>query len=148
LRRGIGYVFKTRDYFSLEPWRKSVALVPHLGAGRRTRFGARVAEMLELVGSRSRANLQPRRPALNFQAARNSAYGVARALAAEPSHSAARDEPFGALDPVTRADLQKEFRALAFPPAKDDCFRHAPMCAKLYIWGGAHALLAEGAPAG
>lgn len=110
LRRGIGYVIQEAGLFPHFTVAENVGLVPELENWDAARRKARVKEMLELVG------LEPeefagRRPS-ELSGGQRQRVGVARALAADPP-ILLMDEPFGALDPVTRAELQGEFGALA-----------------------------------
>src|ERR1700676_596140 len=110
LRRGIGYVIQDAGLFPHWSVEKNVALVPHLDRWPQDRIRARVKEMLELVGLPP-AEFASRRPS-ELSGGQRQRVGVARALAPDlPILLMA--EPFGALDPVTRAELQREFRALA-----------------------------------
>src|SRR5215831_18371409 len=110
LRRGIGYVIQEAGLFPHFTVAENVALVPSLEKWERERTDARVRELLGLVG------LEPdefaRRRPRELSGGQRQRVGVARALAADPP-ILLMDEPFGALDPVTRAELQREFRALA-----------------------------------
>src|ERR1700687_4567608 len=110
LRRGIGYVIQDAGLFPHWSVEKNVALVPHLDRWPEDRIRARVKEMLELVGLPP-AEFASRRPS-ELSGGQRQRVGVARALAADPP-ILLMDEPFGALDPVTRAEMQREFRALA-----------------------------------
>src|SRR6202035_3031508 len=110
LRRGIGYVIQDAGLFPHWTVERNVALVPQLEGWAEDRIRDRVTEMLELVGLPP-AQYAKRRPA-ELSGGQKQRVGVARALAADPA-ILLMDEPFGALDPVTRIDLQKEFRALA-----------------------------------
>ena len=110
LRRGIGYVIQEAGLFPHFTVAENVGLVPSLEKWERERAAERVRELLKLVG------LDPdefagRRPR-ELSGGQRQRVGVARALAADPP-ILLMDEPFGALDPVTRAELQREFRALA-----------------------------------
>src|SRR6202041_1365509 len=87
-----------------------ISLVPTLENWDSTRTGKRVQELLELVGLEP-AQFADRRPN-QLSGGQRQRVGVARALAADPP-ILLMDEPFGALDPVTRAELQREFRTLA-----------------------------------
>jgi osmoprotectant transport system ATP-binding protein len=89
---------------------ENVALVPTLENWQRERIDARVNELLQLVGMDPKefAHRRPR----ELSGGQRQRVGVARALAADPP-ILLMDEPFGALDPVTRAELQREFRSLA-----------------------------------
>ena len=110
LRRGIGYVIQEAGLFPHFTVAKNVGLVPTLEGWPRRKIETRVTELLRLVG------LDPeefggRRPR-ELSGGQRQRVGVARALAADPP-ILLMDEPFGALDPVTRAELQREFAALA-----------------------------------
>jgi osmoprotectant transport system ATP-binding protein len=96
--------------------------------------------MLDLVGL-APEQFAARRPA-ELSGGQKQRVGVARALAADPP-ILLMDEPFGALDPVTRADLQKEFRALASRLQKTIVFVTHDLREALYL-GTRIALLAEG----
>jgi osmoprotectant transport system ATP-binding protein len=110
LRRGIGYVIQEAGLFPHFTVAENIALVPTLEKWDAARTAARVDEMLQLVGldPREFAKRHPR----ELSGGQRQRVGVARALAADPP-ILLMDEPFGALDPVTRAELQREFRALA-----------------------------------
>jgi osmoprotectant transport system ATP-binding protein len=109
LRRSIGYVIQEGGLMPHLTVLANVALVPVLkGVPRRDAESAARAR-LELVG------LPPERFATQLphqlSGGQRQRVGVARALAAEPG-LVLMDEPFGALDPITRRELQDEFRAL------------------------------------
>lgn len=110
LRCGIGYVIQDAGLFPHFTVAENVGLVPKLQKWEPTRVASRVGEMLSLVGldPAQFANRIPR----ELSGGQRQRVGVARALAADPP-ILLMDEPFGALDPVTRAELQREFRALA-----------------------------------
>jgi len=107
LRRGIGYVLQDVGLFPHLSVEENVALVPSLLNWRASTSLVRAHEMLQLVG------LEPsvfaRRTVRQLSGGQRQRVGVARALAADPS-VLLMDEPFGALDPVTRAELHREFR--------------------------------------
>jgi len=110
LRRGIGYVIQEAGLFPHFTVAENVALVPSLEKWDRERTAARVRELLSLVGLDA-GEFAKRRPR-ELSGGQRQRVGVARALAADPP-ILLMDEPFGALDPVTRAEMQREFRALA-----------------------------------
>lgn len=110
LRRSIGYVIQEAGLFPHFTVAENVALVPSLEKWDSARIAARVDELLSLVGLEP-AEYRSRRPH-QLSGGQRQRVGVARALAADPP-ILLMDEPFGALDPVTRAELQHEFSALA-----------------------------------
>jgi osmoprotectant transport system ATP-binding protein len=110
LRRGIGYVIQDAGLFPHWTVERNVGLVPTLERWPPERIRARVQEMLALVGLPPE-EFAKRRPS-ELSGGQRQRVGVARALAADPP-ILLMDEPFAALDPITRTDLQREFRALA-----------------------------------
>ena len=110
LRRRIGYVIQDVGLFPHWTVEQNIAIVPHLESWPEARVRQRVREMLELVGLEV-AKFAARKPS-ELSGGQRQRVGVARALAADPP-ILLMDEPFGALDPVTRAELQREFRELA-----------------------------------
>ena len=109
LRRRIGYVIQEAGLFPHFTVAENVGLVPSLEKWDRGRVTARVGELLRLVGL-DPAEFSDRHPR-ELSGGQRQRVGVARALAADPP-ILLMDEPFGALDPVTRAELQREFKAL------------------------------------
>jgi len=110
LRRKIGYVIQDVGLFPHWSVERNVGLVPTLDRWPADKIRARIQEVLSLVGLPA-AEFAARRPS-ELSGGQRQRVGVARALAADPP-ILLMDEPFGALDPVTRADLQREFHALA-----------------------------------
>jgi len=110
LRRSIGYVLQDVGLFPHWTVERNVSLVPRLEGWPEDRARRRVREMLALVGLNA-AEFAARLPR-ELSGGQRQRVGVARALAADPP-ILLMDEPFGALDPITRAELQREFRALA-----------------------------------
>ncbi|HIA47343.1 MAG TPA: ATP-binding cassette domain-containing protein [Candidatus Hydrogenedentes bacterium] len=106
LRRNIGYVFQGIGLFPHYSVEKNVAAVPDLLGWDTERTQRRVCEMLSLVGLAPDV-YRHRRPS-ELSGGQQQRVGVARALVAEPE-VVLMDEPFGALDPITRAELQEEF---------------------------------------
>ncbi|MDQ3129631.1 MAG: ATP-binding cassette domain-containing protein [Acidobacteriota bacterium] len=109
LRRRIGYVLQEAGLFPHFTVERNVALVPDLENWDAAKKRERVLEMLELVGL-SPAKFAGRFPH-ELSGGQRQRVGVARALAANPN-ILLLDEPFGALDPLTRTNLQKEFATL------------------------------------
>ncbi|MGH7254392.1 MAG: ATP-binding cassette domain-containing protein, partial [Nitrospirales bacterium] len=109
LRRRIGYVIQEIGLFPHFTVAENVGLVPRLEAWEDGVIRSRVHELLEMVG------LEPDRFASRYpnelSGGQRQRVGVARALAADPPIMLL-DEPFGALDPITRREIQQEFRSL------------------------------------
>jgi len=108
LRRGIGYVIQDGGLFPHFTVERNIGLVPRIEGWEAERVHARVRELLEIVGLDAR--LATRYPS-ELSGGQRQRVGVARALAANPP-ILILDEAFGALDPITRSEMQKEFRAL------------------------------------
>ena len=109
LRRGIGYVIQQIGLFPHMTIEANIGTVPRLLGWDRDRIRRRALELIGLVG------LDPDRDGRRYPAhlsgGQRQRVGLARALAADPPVML-MDEPFGALDPITRERLQHEFLAL------------------------------------
>jgi osmoprotectant transport system ATP-binding protein len=108
LRRGIGYVIQQVGLFPHMSIGQNIAVVPRLLGWPRARIGARITELLDLVGLEQ--SDRDRYPS-QLSGGQRQRVGLARALAADPKVML-MDEPFGALDPITRDRLQHEFLRL------------------------------------
>ncbi|WP_221583898.1 ABC transporter ATP-binding protein [Microbacterium sp. G2-8] len=108
LRRSIGYVMQHAGLLPHRTVLDNVATVPLLGSGNRRAARERAAEVMHAVGLDE--SLSRRYPG-QLSGGQQQRVGVARALAADPD-LLLMDEPFGAVDPVVRADLQQELLRL------------------------------------
>src|SRR5579883_3074879 len=119
LRRRIGYVIQETGLFPHFTVAANVAVVPRLNGWAQQRIDSRVDELLTRVGfpPKEYRDRYPR----ELSGGQRQRVGVARALAADPP-VLLFDEPFGALDPVTRFELRREFRALARDLGKTTLF--------------------------
>lgn len=109
LRRRLGYVIQETGLFPHYTVEQNVAVVPRLEGWPAERIEKRVHESLELVGLAG-VEFRHRYPH-ELSGGQRQRVGVARALAADPA-ILLMDEPFGALDPLTRGEIRQEFRAL------------------------------------
>ena len=109
LRRRIGYVIQEIGLFPHLTVQENIGLVPRLESWPADKIRARARELLAMV------SLEPDRFADRYprelSGGQRQRVGVARALAADPPIMLL-DEPFGALDPITRREIQQEFRSL------------------------------------
>jgi len=108
LRRNIGYVIQDVGLFPHFTIERNIGLVPRIEGWRQDRIRARVTELMQLVGL---APEMGSRYPHQLSGGQKQRVGVARALAANPE-ILLMDEPFGALDPLTRDELQREFLSL------------------------------------
>jgi osmoprotectant transport system ATP-binding protein len=109
LRRGIGYVIQEVGLFPHFTVADNIGLVPRLEGWPREKRRARIEGLLEKVGLRDGGILD--RYPHQLSGGQRQRVGVARALAADPP-ILLMDEPFGALDPITRSELQREFQSM------------------------------------
>ena len=109
LRRKIGYVIQQVGLFPHRTIAENIATVPKLLGWDKAKIDARIDEMLELVSMEPETyrNRYPK----ELSGGQAQRVGVARALAADPD-VLLMDEPFGAIDPITRDRLQNEFLRL------------------------------------
>lgn len=108
LRRGIGYVIQDAGLFPHFTVERNIGLVPKIEGWPKDRIHSRIQELLHLVGLAP--EIATRYPH-QLSGGQRQRVGVARALAADPE-ILLMDEPFAALDPLTRDDLQREFLLL------------------------------------
>ena len=106
LRRRIGYVVQSTGLFPHMNVRENISVVPRLLNWKEDRILERVKELIALVGLDVKAYINKYPSELSGGEAQR--IGVARALAADPE-IILMDEPFGAVDPLNRANLQNEF---------------------------------------
>jgi osmoprotectant transport system ATP-binding protein len=109
LRRRIGYVLQEVGLFPHLTIARNIGIVPQLEGWAADRTRARVDELLELVGLKP-DEYRDRFPR-ELSGGQRQRVGVARALAADPP-VLLMDEPFGALDPLTRTEMHREFHRI------------------------------------
>jgi osmoprotectant transport system ATP-binding protein len=108
LRRGIGYVIQETGLFPQMRVERNVGMALELAGRSKVEIAQRAAEMLRMVGL---AEDSGKRYPWQLSGGQRQRVGVARALANEPK-VLLMDEPFGALDPLTRAEMQTMLREL------------------------------------
>ncbi len=106
LRRRIGYVIQEIGLFPHYTVERNVGVVPRLLGWPESDVRSRIDDVLQLVGL-SPGDFRDRKPA-KLSGGQRQRVGFARALAAQPEVML-MDEPFGALDPITRREIQREF---------------------------------------
>jgi osmoprotectant transport system ATP-binding protein len=109
LRRRVGYVLQDVGLFPHMTVGANIAVVPHLEGWDKQRIAVRVGELLDLIGL-DRESFARRWPD-ELSGGQRQRVGVARALAVDPP-MLLMDEPFGALDPITRVELHAEFKRI------------------------------------
>jgi osmoprotectant transport system ATP-binding protein len=109
LRRSVGYVLQDVGLFPHMTIAGNIGVVPRLERWSPERTDARVGELLDLIGL-DRGTFAARWPD-ELSGGQRQRVGVARALAIDPP-ILLMDEPFGALDPITRVELHAEFRRI------------------------------------
>ncbi len=109
LRRSIGYAIQSVGLFPHMTVEQNISVVPSIQGWDRSRISQRVRELLQLVGLDALTYATKYPPELSGGEAQR--VGVARALAADPP-ILLMDEPFGAVDPLTRERLQQQFLAI------------------------------------
>jgi osmoprotectant transport system ATP-binding protein len=141
LRRGIGYVIQQGGLFPHFTVAANVGIVPRLLGWSRAKRRERAHELLELVG------LPPDRFADRYprelSGGQQQRVGVARALAADPP-IVLMDEPFGAVDPITRKQLQRELRRIQAEVRKTIVFVTHDI-SEAFLLGDRIVLMSEGA---
>jgi osmoprotectant transport system ATP-binding protein len=140
LRRGIGYVIQQGGLFPHFTVADNVAVVPRLLGWPRQKRRQRAEELLALVGLPPAlfADRYPR----ELSGGQQQRVGVARALAADPP-IVLMDEPFGAVDPITRKQLQRELRRIQAEVHKTIVFVTHDI-AEAFLLGDRIVLMAEG----
>jgi osmoprotectant transport system ATP-binding protein len=139
LRRSIGYVIQDAGLFPHFTVERNVGLLPQLEDWAPAKIRERVRAMLDLVGLPPDQFLS--RYPRELSGGQRQRVGVARALAGDPP-LLLMDEPFGALDPLTRAEIQHEFRSLQERLKKTIVFVTHDMREALLL--GTHIALLEG----
>ncbi len=119
LRRRIGYVIQQVGLFPHMSIGENIGMVPKMLGWDRSRTAKRVDELLDLVGMEP-GQYRDRYPR-QLSGGQQQRVGVARGLAADPPVML-MDEPFGAIDPITRDRLQDEFLEVQRQVAKTICF--------------------------
>lgn len=109
LRRRTGYAIQEVGLFPHLSVAQNIAIVPRLLGWEEARIASRTHELLSVIGLDAE-QFADRRPD-ELSGGQRQRVGLARALAADPP-VLLMDEPFGALDPITRAELHREFQAL------------------------------------
>ena len=130
LRRGIGYVIQETGLFPHFTIERNVQIVPEVQGTARTQRTARAHELLASVGLPA-ASFAQRRPA-ELSGGQRQRVGLARALAADPG-ILLMDEPFGALDPLTRSEMQDLLRDLLAAAHKTVLFVTHDLDEALYL---------------
>jgi osmoprotectant transport system ATP-binding protein len=148
LRRGIGYVIQETGLFPHFTVERNVALVPRLENWPAERIRTRIGEVMRIAGLGD-GQFESRYPH-ELSGGQRQRVGVARALAADPA-ILLMDEPFGALDPVTRSELQREFSKLVRQLGKTIVFvthdlREALLLASRIILLESGRIVASGQP--
>lgn len=134
LRRDIGYVIQDVGLFPHYTVRENIAITPRLLGWEQKRIRQRCDELLEFVGLPP-ATFAERMPA-DLSGGQQQRVGLARALAADPP-VILMDEPFGALDPITKEQVQQEFQSLLHEIQKTivlvthDVFEAFDLCARI-----------------